>query len=169
MRFLKTRCPESTSRDTRLSRDHNRVGGWLSNSQPTSHRTVRTGLVHGSFMPLQTCGSKSNRTGIQPSQAVGLKGLFAMWGWKLSASIPFWNWQEYPHFYWRFPASAGFSILCGLASISSKTPCGSVCASIHRYFGDMFPCLPACSSSPSQLQIFSSLFSILCSRLPFSC
>ena len=25
-----------------------RVGGWLFNSQPTSHRTVRTGLVHGS-------------------------------------------------------------------------------------------------------------------------
>ena len=101
------------------------------------------------FAPLQTCGSKSNRTGIQPSQAVGLKGLFAMWGWKLSASIPFWNWQEYPHFYWRFPASAGFSILCGLVSISSKTPRGYVCASIHRYFGDMFPCLPACSSSLS--------------------
>ena len=26
----------------------NRVGGWLLNSQSTSHRTVRTGLVHGS-------------------------------------------------------------------------------------------------------------------------
>ena len=26
----------------------NRVGGWLLNSQPTSHRTVRTGPVHGS-------------------------------------------------------------------------------------------------------------------------
>ena len=27
---------------------NNRGGGWLFNSQPTSHRTVRTGLVHGS-------------------------------------------------------------------------------------------------------------------------
>ena len=113
------------------------------------------------FMPLQTCGSKNRKTGIQPSQAVGLRRLDSIWGLMLSASTPFWNWQGYPHSGWRFPASTAFSTLYRLASISSKTPCGYVCASIHRYFGDMFPCLPACSSSPSQLQIFSSLFSIL--------
>ena len=27
------------------------------------------------FIPLQTCGSKNRKTGIQPSQAVGLRGL----------------------------------------------------------------------------------------------
>ena len=44
----------------------------------------------------------------------------------LSASTPFWNWQGCPHFYWRFPVSAGSSILCELFSTSSKTPCGYV-------------------------------------------
>ena len=68
----------------------------------------------------------------------------------LSASIPFWNWQGCPHFCWRFPASAGFSIVCGLFSTSSKTPCGYVCASTRQCSGGTFPYLPACSSSPSQ-------------------
>ena len=74
-----------------------------------------------------------------------------MLGWMLFASTLFWNWRECPHSCWRSPASAGFSILCGLASISSKTPCGYVCASIHRCSGGTFPCPLACSSSPSQL------------------
>ena len=134
----------------------NQVGGWPFNSQPPATEPCAPDWYTAPplFMPLQTCGSKRNRTGIQPSQAAHLRGLFAVWDWMLSASIPFRNWQECPHSCWRFPASAGFSILCGLASISSKTLCGYVCASIYRYFGDMFPCLPACSRSPSQLQIF---------------
>ena len=77
----------------------------------------------------------------------------------LSASTPFWSWQEYPHFCWIFPVSAGFSILCGLSSTSPKTPCGYVCASTRRCCGGMLPCLSACSSSPSRLQIFSDLAS----------
>lgn len=121
------------------------------------------------FTPLQTWGNKNRKTGIQPSQAVGLRGLFAVLGWKLSANIPFWNWQEYPHLRWRFLISKGFSILCGLASISSKTPCGYVCASIHRCSGGTLPYLPACSSSPSRLHTVSGLPSTFRSRLPFFC
>lgn len=117
----------------------NRVGGchYLASRPPTS--AVRTGLVHGSS---PVYGSKNRKTGIQSSQAARLRGLFSMQGWMLSASTPFRNWQEYPHFCWRFPASAGFSTLRELASISSKTPCGYVCASIHRYFGGIFPYPP---------------------------
>ena len=32
------------------------------------------------FIPLQTCGSKNRKTGIQPSQAVGLRGLCSILG-----------------------------------------------------------------------------------------
>ena len=121
------------------------------------------------FIPLQTCGSKNRKTGIQPSQAVGLRGLFAVLGWRLSASIPFWSWLKCPHLRWKFPVSAGFCILCGLASISSKTPCGYVCASIHQCSGGMLPYLPAYSSSPSRLHTVSGLPSTFRSRLPFFC
>ena len=121
------------------------------------------------FTPLQTCGSKNKRTGIQPSQAFGLRGLFASWGWMPSASTPFWNWQECPHFCWRFPTSTGFSILCGLFSTSSRTPCGYVCASTRQCSGGTLPYLPACSSSPSRPHTVSGLPSTFRSRLPFFC
>ena len=110
------------------------------------------------FIPLQTCGSKDRKTGIQPSQAVGLRGLFVVLGWRLSASIPFWSWLECPHLRWKFPISVGFSSFYGLASISSRTPFGYVCVSIHQRSGGMFPCLPACISSPSRPHRFRSTF-----------
>ena len=101
------------------------------------------------FMPLQTCGSKNRRTGIQPSQAFGLRGLFAVWGWMLSASTPFWNWQGCPHFYGRFPVTQdtlalGYTLPAvgrirdfhPLPLGAPKTPQGS-CPALRTYIYDL--------------------------------
>ena len=90
-----------------------------------------------------------------------MRGLFVVLGWRLSSSIPFWSWLECPYLRWKFPISVGFSAFYGLASISSRTPFGYVCASIHQRSGGMFPCLPACSSSPSLPHTVSGLPSTL--------
>ena len=60
------------------------------------------------FMPLQTCGSKNKRTGIQPSHAFGLRGLFASIGLDAIRQYPFLELARMPAFLLEIPGFSRF-------------------------------------------------------------